>query len=304
MDRDSRKPTSGAVDDSSKALLERAKLIRERGLELQAELQLGLDRSHVLVMSCQRLAKSVSGSLRKTQLIPGTLAPPVDIGTQVRTGDPAGSNRLKSRPILRRKKRLVLQPLRDGLLRDGGSIHELSDAFREGGLAAGDIDSAPKGGNVLLFHKSQSYTTRVVRVNESSRVPKNNEVCNVLSMPVSPRKRALPKSEQLPEGAALVGPDGLTLGDRLRLGMQARSQAIGRTYTAKDLLADASAVAGRGPNDPPVQTQQALSKILNNRVSESAAVPAYAAVLGLNSLWLQYGTGPRSFIETLQKARK
>jgi transcriptional regulator with XRE-family HTH domain len=82
MDSDSRKATTRAVHDSSKALFERSKLIRERRLELQAELQLGLRRSHDLVMSCQRLAKSVSGSSRTQKPTSGNVVSRIEIRTQ------------------------------------------------------------------------------------------------------------------------------------------------------------------------------------------------------------------------------
>lgn len=60
MDSDSGESTSGAVHDGCEALFQRAKLVRERGLELQAELQLRRARTHELVATCQRLAKSVA----------------------------------------------------------------------------------------------------------------------------------------------------------------------------------------------------------------------------------------------------
>jgi transcriptional regulator with XRE-family HTH domain len=115
MDRNRRQPPSGTVHDSGKALLQRAKLIRERRLELQAELQLGLRRAHDLVMSCQRLSKSVASSSPTGRTHSGNVVSRVDVGTQDMTGDTAQAlkheNALGWHPPR-------LDPLRDGALRD------------------------------------------------------------------------------------------------------------------------------------------------------------------------------------------
>jgi hypothetical protein len=62
MSRDSTQATSGTVDNSGKALLQRPELVLDGRLELQAELQLGLGRTHDLVMSCQEQSKDFASS--------------------------------------------------------------------------------------------------------------------------------------------------------------------------------------------------------------------------------------------------
>lgn len=234
-----------------------------------------------------------------------SLHTPEDIGPQVSTCHAIISRKLNRRPPFRVDQSLVTQPLGDGLLADGRTVHELGDTFRKSGLAACDFDSAPQRDNVVLLHRRRGYTTKVVRVNNFARSPSDNGICTVLTMPASARKRIVqPRLKPEVERNAIRDAEGHTLGDRLKIGMKGKGRMLGHTYTAKDLLADASRLIGRGPNDPPIQTQQALSKILTDKISESAATPAYAQVLGLNPLWLGYGVGPRCVIETLDKPRK
>lgn len=226
----------------------------------------------------------------------------MDIGPQLSPRDPTVRNRLKRRPILGGNQRFLSKPFRDGLLAHSRPVHKLRDFFRQDGLATRDSDGALQGGNVLLFHKPRGYTTRVVHVNNPECVRSNNDVCTVLTMPASNRKRVI---QPLPAERlkAIPGPDGYTLGERLRYAMDAKSQSLGREFTASELLVEATRLVGLPP-DKPIQTQQALSKILNNLVSESAATPAYAAILGVQALWLGHGVGPITVIEALQRARK
>lgn len=118
-------------------------------------------------------------------------------------------------------------------------------------------------------------------------------------MPV--RKEKPLKRPAAPKSLA-VGPDGYTLPERLQLAMAAKSRQLGREYQQKDLRQDANAAAGRSIGKP-ILTQQGLSRIMNGLVSESAAAPALAAALGVNALWLQYGTGPITMLEGLKKNR-
>lgn len=78
---------------------------------------------------------------------------------------------------------------------------------------------------------------------------------------------------------------------------RAKGMSQGQEYTQKDLLKDASRIAGRSPNDKPIMTQQALSKIFKNRSFETAHVAALAIALGVPPLWLAYGIGPSSLVE-------
>jgi hypothetical protein len=130
-----------------------------------------------------------------------------------------------------------------------------------------------------------------------SCVPKNKASCTVL--PVSTKQRITTARHEESPQAENRGADGLTLGERLQRCMQVKSRKLGRTYMQKDLLADANRAAGRGPDDEPVITQQGLSLILKNKRFESAATPAFAAALEVEALWLQYGVGPASYLDTL-----
>jgi transcriptional regulator with XRE-family HTH domain len=115
MDSDRGKSTTGPVDHSSEALLQRSKLVRERRLELQAELQLSLGRSHDLVMSCQRLAKSVSTTCVIGETNSGKVVSRVDVRPQNVPGH--ATQALKNQNALRRHP-AGLDPLGNGALRN------------------------------------------------------------------------------------------------------------------------------------------------------------------------------------------
>lgn len=98
---------------------------------------------------------------------------------------------------------------------------------------------------------------------------------------------------------AVVGADGLTFGDRLRKCMEVEGRARGQEYRQSDLITEASRLLGRDPEKDPVITQQGLSLILSNKVSESHATTAFAKLLKVESMWLQYGIGPASYLDAV-----
>ena len=130
MDSDSRKATTGPIDDSSAALLERSKLVCERGLELQRKLKLSCGRTHELLGTCQQLAKSISESCGSIQQGSGIVLSRIDVGTQDMSGNT--TEPLQKKNALRRDDP-GLDPLRDGALGNAKFL-------RNGGLAAGSFD--------------------------------------------------------------------------------------------------------------------------------------------------------------------
>jgi hypothetical protein len=98
---------------------------------------------------------------------------------------------------------------------------------------------------------------------------------------------------------AAVGADGLTFGDRLRKCMEVEGRSRGQEYRQTDLIAEATRLLGRDPERDPVITQQGLSLILSNKVSESHATTAFAKLLKVESMWLQYGVGPASYLDSV-----
>lgn len=228
-----------------------------------------------------------------------------DIGSQVVARNLLSSDVLESGPVLGGDQVTLTEPLGHGLLADGGAGHERSDALGQSRLAAGDFDGLFKRDNVRFLHEHPKYTTYVVSVNNLSRVQENNLSCTVLYMPAHAKKR-LPVTIEQPNGdgvAVIRGADGLTLGERLQRCMLTKSRKMGRRYTQKNLIADATRAAMRPPDDE-VITQQGLSLILKNKRFESGATPALAAALEVEALWLQYGAGPASYLESLTSQAK
>jgi hypothetical protein len=216
-----------------------------------------------------------------------------NIGAQVRTSDLLICDVFDSGPVFGGDQDFTSQPFGDSLLTEGGSTHELSDAFCKGGLATRDLDRTLKRNNVRFLHEHPKYTTTVVHVNDYCCMPGNKLSCTVLLMPTRTHRGDIPQ-------IVSTSPDGMTLGDRLKRCMAMKARKLGRHYTQNDLLADANIALGRPANAAPVITQQALSLILNNKRFESAATPAFAAALEVEALWLQFGVGPPSYLEALK----
>lgn len=240
----------------------------------------------------------------------GRTAAVKDIGTKLRTSHLALGRMFQSRPVLGGDEGFACEPFRDGLLADRRTTHEVGNPVGEFALASGDLDGGLKGRDVArlgvlrFLHEHPRYTTGVVRVNNSSGVPSGVAVCTVTSMVARLRKKPMERADTTQEEAKR-GPDNMTLGERMQLCMDAKSRRLGREYKQKDLLLEVNELLGRDANsEDAVITQQGLSLILNNKRSESNATPAFAVVLECEALWLQYGVGPTSYIESSLRKRR
>jgi len=105
-----------------------------------------------------------------------------------------------------------------------------------------------------------------------------------------PKRAVKPQKPRAQERQAKPGPDGKTLGQRLREAMAYESGRRGREYLAVDLLADINQLAHKSKDDPLI-TQQMLSAILTGKVSQTSKTPFLAAACHVNALWLGEGVG-------------
>lgn len=227
-----------------------------------------------------------------------------DIGAKLRARYlPIGSV-LEGRPILGSDERLAVEPGGNGLLADRRALHEGGDSLRERALAAGDLDGGLQGGDVpqlgvlRFLHEHPRYTTAVVRVNNCRRVPMNEHACTVVSVVPRLRKKLMERADTALRQAERSS-DGKTLGERMRLCMDAKSREIGRPYRQKDLLADVREILGKSVDSDKAFSQQAISLILLNKRAESFATPVFAKVFKVEALWLAYGIGPATYIESM-----
>lgn len=277
MGRNARKPDPGSINNSGENLLQGAKLLSESGLEVELDLKLGNCRAHVFpVLSEANQKKS------------GSLVSPENVGAQMKARNLLAGDVLNSRPVLGRNLCPLSQPVGDGLLADGRPAHEFRDAIGQGDLASGDLNRPLEGNNVRFLHDHPNYTTSVVTVNNRSRVPKHKGPCTVLYMPAAIKKAELP--DRSPE--IIRGPDGLTMGERIKACMEAKGRKLGRKYSQRELVTEVNRVAGRR-----VMVQQGLSLLLHNKRTDSGATAALAVVLEVEALWLAYGMGPKTYLE-------
>jgi hypothetical protein len=235
---------------------------------------------------------------------------PEDIGTQLSSSDLTASDVLEGRPILSIEQSLLAKPFGDGLLRKSRPLEVISQAFGQGRLTAANLDRPLERCNVRFLHEHPKYTTVVVPVNNPGRVTGPPNGCTLLVMPATKRKTASESAiKPLRIRQAAIGPDGRTFGDRLRACMTQRARQLGRAtkdYTQFDLINEATRAVGRNPDreEEWVISQQGLSLILNNKVSESHAAIAFAMSLGVEPAWLQYGIGPPSFADRILNSSK
>ena len=292
MARNSRKTNSRSVDNRRDNFLESSELLRDARLEIEGELELGIRRHDVFPVL------SVSGGAG-----PGKLCWTENIRPEICTSHLPCCDVLESRPVLSLDQNLVTKPLGDGLLPECGSIQNLAEPLSQGDLAAGNLDRPLQSSNVRFIHNHARYTTRVVSVNNLGRVPDHKAPCIVLKMPAKKQKQLIAPAKTERVRVAVRGADGLTFGERLQKCMDARSRAIGREYRPKDLRADATRLLGRDPDEDPICTQQALSLILKNKVSESHTATAFAKLFEVESMWLQYGIGPATYLDSVLRTK-
>lgn len=214
-----------------------------------------------------------------------------NIGTEILSGD-AGSD-FEGRPPFGIQQNLVLQPVRYVLLA-GLRAAGVSQPSGELGLAAGNIDSSFKSGNVRFIHQHPKYTNALVRSTTALVRQDHKEACTVLEIATSDRsmnRRALkPQGKRSKERRAKVGRDGKTLGARLREAMAHEAGRRGAEYLPVDLLSDLNRLAGRSKDDPLI-TQQMLSAILTDKVTKTTITPYLAAACHVNPFWLGDGNG-------------
>ena len=217
-----------------------------------------------------------------------------NIGSQVGASHSAARRVLDRRPPKAVDEALVAEPVRDGLLTDGGvdpaGGEVVAHRPSELRLPAGGLDGALKGGNVVrLFHSgSRKYTRILVDVNNDACFSTNKEPCTVVQMPVTKKKTTgrgpgKPPPKKQPD----VGPDGLTFAQRLWKVMTERG--IGQTELARR-CSEYYATFVPGTDDR--VKQQHIFNALGGQ-SSSEVLPLIAAVLDVNELWLQFGIGPR-----------
>lgn len=221
-----------------------------------------------------------------------------DVWPQVLPLNLVVSDVLNRLPPLGVEQHGVSQPIADGLLADGGTIQVVGDPFREGALTAGDVDGPLKGGNVRLFHGTDS--TRVfVDVNKDSCSPDYKKACNVIDMQQARQKRAHPaapkkkRTTRRPRPVE-VGPDKRTMGERLRLLMLEHEPPFNPERGGQtDLAKAAQAIYANGRESAPATIkQQHIQQLLAGQDS-SRYLSVVAQVFGVSTLWLQFGIGPK-----------
>lgn len=244
-----------------------------------------------------------SESSTHVQAESGSLIATEHIGTKVLSRDLSASDVLECGPIFSSDQCFVGQPFGNGLLRERRSTHEFAQAIGEGRLALRDFDRSFERGNVRFIHDYEGYsrTTPVVKHHNPGRVLADNVGCTVLCMPASSKPQKIRVRE------AMRGADGKTFGERVQACMTLRARQLGvpdDDYGQADLIADATRAVGRNPDreDDRVISQQGLSLILNNKVSESHAAIAFALAFGVEAAWLQYGIGTPTALERLLKS--
>lgn len=217
------------------------------------------------------------------------------VGTKLNARDLVVGHSFDSRPPLGIEQRLVGEPVRNELLGNGRTIHELCEPVRKRGLATTrKADRALKSADVLLFrrHTPVFYTNQFVAVNNPVCVTDESSTRTVVSMDHARAKRQekrAPKPSSV--RAAVPGPDGKTLGQRVNEAMAYKSGIQKAQYLPSDLKRDVARIMQIPQADIDAKLQQRLSAITTGKVSESPISAAIAAACGVNPLWLCYGWG-------------
>lgn len=220
------------------------------------------------------------------------------VWTKITASDGRVGDGLDNGPPLRVEQHVVSDPVTDQLLtgfqvtaRCGQSN---SEALGESGLAStGDRDGALERSNVVSLHERRNNTNRFVFSTNPFVRQEHKGVCTVLDM--ASRSTALKLNR--PAGApkprkkkrkALPGVDGKTLGQRVAEAMAYKSGRIGREYRDADLLRDVNRLAPAGEI---ILSQQMLSAIRRNTVTQTSKTPFIAMACGVNAVWLTHGIG-------------
>lgn len=286
MARNTTKSDSGAINRGGHNLLKCPKLLSNPRLEIEGELDLGNRRTHGFTV-VSGLDDSGTAKLAATK----------DFWTEISPSDFTLGNVRERRPVLGLDKDLLVEPIRDGLLADGRPVHELGEALGQGRLAARDVDGAPERSNVRFLHDAGEYTNRFVAVNNPVCVTDHKSACIVLPMRRSTKRKNVSvqrRNVKIANSVRLArpGPDGKTLGQRIRIAMAHKSAVVGFEYTQAMLTRD---VASRKKIPDDNGLQQTISAAM--RTSNTCKyTPAIAAITGVSTEWLADGNG--SMLET------
>lgn len=228
------------------------------------------------------------------------LAVAEDIWPQVVARDLPPGDVLDRRPIHGIEESLFVQPVRNELLADalglGGTSEEFGHAGRQGGLAAGNLDSAAKRSNVVWFHNHRLYKRACNPVNKPARMTSDKGPCTVISMAVARRKPTPPPRKKKTDPAKFLrGADGRTANDRFREVYSAWSTPGGKTQ--KELQRACNLIVGRTlDTEKPYVSQPLIDQIIHDRIdfAKSRFLDVLAEALGVRSVWLRLGYGNKN----------
>lgn len=217
-----------------------------------------------------------------------------NIGTEIPSRDARIGRLLDEGPPVGLQQNLVSEPVRDGLLCDA-RMSDLAHLGRERFLApAANLDGPLQSSNVTLLHGHPKYTNGFVNATTPFVRQNHKGACNVLDMPQSKsaalRRPVRPAKPLKEKRQALPGPDGKTLGHRVSEAMAYKAGRLGREYRPVDLLTDINKLS-HAPVAEPILTQQMLSAILKNKVTQTSKTPFIAMACGVNAVWMSHGIG-------------
>jgi len=220
------------------------------------------------------------------------------IWTEVMASDHRIGNGLNDRPPLRVKQDALAQPVTNELLAGLQVAARLgqngAQSVSKGSLvSAGNLNGPPQRGNVCALHEYRNNTNRFVFSTNPFVRQEDKGVCTVVDMASRSTALKLKRPVEAPKPPkkkrkALPGVDGKTLGQRVSEAMAYKSGRLGQEYRAADLLRD---VAKLSPPGDTILTQQMLSAILRNTVTQTSKTPFIAMACGVNAVWLSHGVG-------------
>jgi hypothetical protein len=269
MRGDRTKPAPIPVDGRPQHVAESPESIGQRRLEVDRELDLGNWRNHCFPV--------LSESIEKNS---GNLAASENFRPQLLAADFTASDMREGRPVLGVEERLVVQPVRDGLLTDRGSAEELGEPGRQRGLAAGDLDRSLQSGNVWFIHTHPLYKHACEPVNKLRCSTANKAACKLLYMSERKRKRVNPME---------IGADGRTANERLREAFAVSG------FSEAELVRECNRIAGRRPDDESYVSQQTINRMRHDLDDAAGSSVLYiiAEALGVRPHWLQLGIEPK-----------
>jgi hypothetical protein len=220
-----------------------------------------------------------------------------NVRTEITASDSRIGSKLESGPPNGVNERPALQPVRNGLLAHGGNppvgsrveLEVLPKLRRKDDLVSCDLDGLLERGNVVfLGHKQERYTRNLVAVNKSLCLTENKKACTVLDMPTHKKLRTPEKAvRRKPKAAPEVGPDGLTLAQRVTRLMVEHD--VGQTELAR-MCSEFYATFVPGTEDK--VKQQHIFNLLQGQAN-AWCLPLVAHVFDVSDMWLQFGIGKK-----------